>query len=298
MVPSIVARSGSGQEDLATIYNFAATYPEACLHVVDLPWEMTSPDAQLDGAIGIWEDSTGQLVAFAHLWGGLVDFAIRPDAHTMQLDQVILQWAADRLAGSGTDQPPSLFAAAREDDQSRIAAYREHNFGLGSWSLIHMQRNLDDQLPDGPLPEGFVLRHLSGAEDVPGYVDAHRAAFDSTAMTIDWRLRTLQDPQYRPELDVVLTAPDGRIAAFCVCWMVQLRNRGLVGQVEPMGVRPEFRGLGLGRAVLYEGFRRLQMLGAKTVEIEHVDWNRAAQRLYASVGFTATYRVQSFVKDV
>jgi len=32
-------------------------------------------------------------------------------------------------------------------------------------------------------------------------------------------IRTLQQSPYRPELDLVVATSDGRLAAFCVCWL-------------------------------------------------------------------------------
>ena len=46
-----------------------------------------------------------------------------------------------------------------------------------------------------------------------------RAAFNSPNMTEAWRVRLLHRPEYRPELDIVVSAPDGRLAAFCLRWL-------------------------------------------------------------------------------
>jgi ribosomal protein S18 acetylase RimI-like enzyme len=161
-----------------------------------------------------------------------------------------------------------------------------------------MRRSLDGWIPEPSPPEGFFLRPIGGEREVEAYVEAHRAAFGSTAVTADWRRRSLRDPRYRPALDLVAATPDGRLAAFCICWMARMADGHLLGQVEPVGVRPDYRGLGLGRALLHEGFRRLQVLGAESVEIEHVDWNEAAGSLYRSVGFSPLCHVLSFQKEL
>jgi ribosomal protein S18 acetylase RimI-like enzyme len=51
------------------------------------------------------------------------------------------------------------------------------------------------------------------------------------------------------------------------------------------GVHPDYRGRGLGRAVLLGGMTYLTENGAKTIELEVDDLNRSAKELYRSAGF-------------
>jgi hypothetical protein len=68
-------------------------------------------------------------------------------------------------------------------------------------------------------------------------VALHQAVFESKNMTLPWRLRTLSCPEHRPELDLVVTAPDGRLAAFCVGWFANVgAEQRPWGQIEPLWV--------------------------------------------------------------
>ena len=75
---------------------------------------------------------------------------------------------------------------------------------------------------------------------------------------------------------------DGAFGPSCLCWFDPASRSGLF---EPVGTRPAYRGEGLGRAVMLEGLRRLRGLGADTALVTAIHDNRAAIRLYESVGF-------------
>ena len=147
------------------------------------------------------------------------------------------------------------------------------------------------------MPEGFAIRPLAGQAEVPGYVELHRAAFDTRNMTDPWRARTLQHPLYRPDLDLVVTAPEGRLAAFCIAWLDHDSNGTPIGRIEPLGVHPDFRKLGLGRAALVEALRRLRALGAETIYVESDKTEGSAFGFYQTMGFQLVEEVEVFGKD-
>jgi ribosomal protein S18 acetylase RimI-like enzyme len=116
-------------------------------------------------------------------------------------------------------------------------------------------------------------------------------------MTAAWRRRTLAQPDYDPELDLVVEAPDGRLAAFCVCWLGSTATCALAGQVEPLGCHVDFRRYALGRVVLAEGLRRVQERGVESIFVETDDYRNTAYRLYESLGFALLRRVHIYRKD-
>src|SRR5258706_14539858 len=61
-------------------------------------------------------------------------------------------------------------------------------------------------------------------------------------------------PQYDPQLDLMVMAPDGTPAAGCICWVDPV-NR--VGLFERVGTRPQFRRQGLATALMLGGLQRL-----------------------------------------
>jgi ribosomal protein S18 acetylase RimI-like enzyme len=108
-------------------------------------------------------------------------------------------------------------------------------------------------------------------------------------------LRFMRSPVYRPKLDIVAAAPDGRIAAFCIAWL-DTTNR--VGLFEPVGVHPDFQRRGLGKAVVLEGLRRMQTNGMDQATVCSLWHSPAAQALYESAGFRTVDRLQAYKKMI
>jgi ribosomal protein S18 acetylase RimI-like enzyme len=105
--------------------------------------------------------------------------------------------------------------------------------------------------------------------------------------------RRLQaNPGYDAELNPVAVAPDGELAASCMCWLDE-RNRS--GEIEPLGTRHAHRRLGLARAIVLEAARRLRERGAEHVLVYGVSVNEPARRLYASAGFRAERTLHAYV---
>jgi ribosomal protein S18 acetylase RimI-like enzyme len=144
-------------------------------------------------------------------------------------------------------------------------------------------------------PEGYTIQQLQNPSDelLTERAASENQVFDRTITTAF--LRRLQDaPIYRPELDLVMLAPDGTVAAFCTAWF-DARHR--IGICEPIGTLAAHRQRGLAKALMYEGFRRLRTLGATTVSLGHSTSNVAGARLYESVGMSVFDQESLWQKD-
>ena len=75
--------------------------------------------------------------------------------------------------------------------------------------------------------------------------------------------------------------------------MQGLAGRRGTGAVQNVGITPEHRGLGLGRALVLQGLRGFRDTGMRRVHLEATAENSAAVELYRSIGFRlvkTTYR--------
>jgi GNAT superfamily N-acetyltransferase len=82
-----------------------------------------------------------------------------------------------------------------------------------------------------------------------------------------------------------------------VLWLYPGTTGETRGQVEPMGVREDLRGIGLGRAILSEGLRRLHRLGATGAFVETARYRGPALALHESIGFRVLHDVWICRKD-
>jgi mycothiol synthase len=221
----------------------------------------------------------------------------------MEIHRQILAWAnrrARRMLHTPSGHPcwfVMVFAnqADRIQDLEEAGFTSQANVGEDSWSKVLMQRLAQMPVADCALPAGFTIRPLAGKSEVEAYVQLHQAVFESKNMTVEWRRRTLHRPEYLPDLDLAAVAPDGQLAAFCICWLDAEKKSS--GQIEPLGVRADLRKLGLGRAILAEGLRRLHLHGANQVYVETDNYRDAALELYEAVGFRTIQDILVYRQD-
>jgi mycothiol synthase len=304
-VNRIIRREFSGQADLRAMAALVHEAPADNLHVADLPWRLSSWAFDYPDNVGLWVDAGGQMLAWAVMqtpfWA--VDYACHAGAG-QDLHQEILAWA-DGRARQVLGTPSGLAKwcvnvyadqAGRIRDLEQAGFVSQADMGEDSWSKVLMRRPARARLAGYTLPTGVTIRPLAGQSEVSAYADLQRIVFGNKNMTAGWRSRTLQQPQYAPDLDLVAVAPDGNLVAFCICWLDKETNL-VSGQVEPLGVHPDWRKSGLGRAILSEGLRRLRSHGASQIYVETDNYRDAALVLYESAGFRVIRDVLVYAKD-
>lgn len=103
-------------------------------------------------------------------------------------------------------------------------------------------------------------------------------------MKPEWRARTLRTPQYRSELDLVITH-------LMAHWQVSVWA-GLIWVVaEPIGVHPRFHRRGFARTLLLAMLHRCKAHGATSAFIEPYLDNLPIHRACKSVGFQQVHTI-------
>lgn len=286
-----------GADDKQLVLDLVYADPDGQRHALDMPYRLSAWSLDTPDNTRLWADASGCLAGFAIVQGpwGTLDFGVSPAARAAGLEAEIMAWGmarAQAIAGRRR-QPFTLALEARADDAGRIALFQAHGFTEHGWDLLHLARGLDGQIDAPTVPDGFRLRPLRGEAEAGAYVDAHQAAFGSRNMTLEWRQRTLLMPQHWPDLDLVVEAPSGALAAVCIGW---LDPTGARGQVEPLAVRPDYQRLGLGRALLLEMFRRMRAAGARRVSVEAYAAEAAPRALYEAVGFRLQDTIEAYTR--
>jgi ribosomal protein S18 acetylase RimI-like enzyme len=244
-------------------------------HVGDITWGLRQHEGREDEwKIRVWRDS-GRSVAWSWLKEdqALLDFDVRRDRLEL-LDEILAE-------------PDARTAVAFEDDEEVRAALERHGFRRAEdaklnrqGSLLHfLARDLDEAPELPPLPEGFRYRTVEPG-DLPERVAIHRDVWEPSRVSETSFAAVQASWPYRSSLDCVVEAPDGRFAAYCLVWPDD-ENR--VGELEPVGVREEFRRRGLGTAVCTFALRRLYEEGGRQAIVYCV--TDAACGLYESIGF-------------
>lgn len=269
------------------------------IHITDMPYRLTSTWQDHDGEIGLWEDDD-QLLAWAvylPAWWNL-DYAIHPTLRGTSIEKEIFAWGKTQKMVYANRTGEEFYGSVEiykdfpQADQT-IANLEALGYEKFDWTMVRFEIDLQQALPQPKLPQGFQIRPLQGMKEVEAYVDIHRAAFGSDRMTTPWRARTLTHPDYHPKLDLIAVDPQGNLAGFCVCWLWQQ-----IGQIEPLGVHPNYQGLGLGRALELTALQTLQIHGAQVGHVDHTSFNEKAISLSLQTGFKQINQALRYYVDV
>ena len=265
-------------------------------HIGDLLWRMFSNGwFRPKQDIRLWFDGPDHLVGFAWYYRKFHAIDLQVFPRSSALEQEMLAWAETYVKtstnGNGRQQ---LFTNALETDGDRMALLTQLGYERQETFYYHFLRSLPALLPLPQLAPGFTIRHVTD-EDIASKVMAHRAAFHPSQMTEQIYKGLRQAPGYIPELDLAVEGPDGRLAAFCLCWIDPV-NR--IGEFEPVGTHPDFRRQGLARAVLLAGLQRMKAFGAEEVLVLSHGANQAARALYESLDFKILNREYDYMKQL
>jgi mycothiol synthase len=192
-----------------------------------------------------------------------------------------LEWI--RAVGTATD--PAFVDACRRAGYEHIRTW---------W---HMERSIDPPPAPEPPPAGVTIAASEGPHDDPMLHailgEAFAGHFDTQPQTLEeWRD---ENEDFLRDRDLVLVArADGEPAGVETLFLPD--GLGWVGE---LGVLERFRGRGIGRALLLEGFRVLASRGATKVRLNVDSENETgATRLYTSVGMREHRRFAVFEKRV
>ena len=298
----VASRSYGGNEDFLRIRDFLiATYG---LTRTGLNWEIrrwegwcgsrqagherTGERAWM-GDVRMWETADGDLVGAAHPEDpGNAFLQVHPDFRHLEDEMVV--WAEERLAvpteegRRRVDVDVYDYDTQRQELLARRGFVRREDHGYQRWW------NADAPVPEAAVADGYTVRSMRADDDRDRgrWLQASRAVFLHHDTLEEYQARHAGMPSYRPDLHLAAEASDGSFAAFCG---VTFDTVNKIAIFEPVGTHPDHRRKGLARALMCEGLGRVTALGAvRAVVGTHS--GVAANRLYASVGFTECYAVR------
>ena len=207
-----------------------------------------------------------------------------PEGWTALGDE-FMRWGEECARRSGMRALDSL---SRPGDAARLTFLEGHGFKRSGEETILMQRDLRTPIPEAELPEGFAIRAAGGEAEAEALAELHRLAFGTEHMTTGSRLAIMRTPAYDPDLDLVTVAPDGRLAAYCMCSLEEGNGEApgpRAGWTDPVATHPGYQRLGLARALLFTGMRLLRDRGAEYARLGTSSTNMAMQMVAESAGF-------------
>ena len=257
-------------------------------------WRQPNPSRQAADAalafltdhLGLWETPEGDLAGLVTIehadltHPGYGEFFIQRHPDHLTLLPEMMAYAEQNLRNPATQR---LFIHADPEDTDLIPLLEAKGFQPDPSAVnIESEFNLESQpLPETTaLPKGFHLQSMAENNDLPRRCKAFGCAFNHPD-PLEWpAVLSYEDlqhaPDYRKEHDIVVVAPGGEMAAFCLIWHDQPNQ---IAILEPVGAQPAFRRMGLAREAVFEAMRRVRNAGTRKVIVG------SGQKFYQLLGF-------------
>lgn len=240
----------------------------------------------LPEVVYLWE-SDGRLAAVLNPDNpGEAFLQIYPTFHSATLLAEMLTVAEERLAITRPDGRHHLRIWTNAHDEMRQTVLGERGYEKTTPAEYMRRRPLAAPVPEVPLAAGYTVRALGDDGELPArswlswkafHPDEPDEAYEGWA----WYRNVQRVPLYRRDLDLVAVGPNDELAAFCTVWFDDVTRTAVF---EPVGTHPDHQKRGLGKAVMSEGLRRAQRLGATLASVS--SYSAPAHALYESIGFT------------
>ena len=302
-------RAYAGPQDLQAMLGLIRERPRD--QVTDFPGSLDLQEMlavhKIQAHTHLWIDPDGQLACFAILDGDLASayliFEVAPDWKGRSIEEKIMAWAEASIQQAAPIQTRTflLEASSRSDNPECIALLERLGFERQAGGVVHMERSLADPIGKPQLPPGFIIRPIRGEAEAEAWVRLHRAALGTEKMTTEYKLAMMRTPYYDPDMDLVAVAPEGVLAAYCVCF-INVEENALTGQrngcTDPIATHPGFQRRGLSKALMLTGLSLLKERHMETARLGTSSDNIAMVHAAESVGFSISSRVFWFTKPI
>lgn len=144
---------------------------------------------------------------------------------------------------------------------------------------------LDKTSTSYTLPEGFRITTMKDTFDLYQYLRVlwkgfnHELNGDGEFEFSKSKELMAREEMLRPNVDlnlkIAVVSPEGNFVAYCGMWYDPEAGYGVI---EPVATDPDYRKMGLGKAVVLEGIKRIGELGAKRALVG------SSQQFYYSIG--------------
>lgn len=246
-------------------------------------WDWMATHGSLDkavlGEIGVWEDEK-QIVGVATVDCNFgIGFCLTLPEYTF-LKKEMLLYSKDNLSKHGE------FGVVIQDTDLE---FQDIAAELGFYATEEKENDaifyLDKTSTEYKLPEGFYITTMKETFDLYQYMCVLWKGFNHELngegeFEFPKELEApCKESMIRPNVDldlkIAVVAPNGNFAAYCGMWYDPKAGYAVI---EPVATDPEYRKMGLGRAVVLEGIKRVGKLGAKTAIVG------SSQQFYYSIG--------------
>ena len=273
-------------EDAEAVFELYADWQRSNYGQVEIGREMYDTIlASADGSFVAEVD--GRIVGEADASGGWIDVGVEPSVRRRGIGTALLHAAE----GTATAKP-TLLMALQSDAPG--AAFAQANGYEKAWEVWLMGIDLPEAIPEPEWPEGVSVRTYGGEEaearEIKELLDlAYAEEFHHQPATFEsWSRFMFEDPMFDATVWFLAVA-EGKIVGAALNWDE--------GYIKDLVVHPDWRGRGLGKALVYQTFgefkrRELPRVTLKTDSNNPTD----AWRLYERAGMRKERTYEIFQK--
>jgi GNAT superfamily N-acetyltransferase len=253
---------------------------------------------KLEDVVTLWEMNEKIVAMLNADTPGEAFFQIHPAYRDQVCISEMLAVAETNLPSTRENGKKELITWVNEADEAMKSLFTERGYSLSRFKPEFMRlRSFTKPIPDSVPQSGYTVRALGDESELPArswlsWKVFHPDEPDEKYQGWEWYKNVQRVPLYRRDLDIVAVAPDGELAAFCTVWFDDVTRTAVF---EPVGTHPNHQKRGLGKAVMSEGLRRAQRLGAAIASVS--SYSTSAHALYDSMGFTDVDLLEPWIKE-
>jgi mycothiol synthase len=273
-------------EDTEPAFELFADWQRSSYGEVEIGPEMFATTLAGADAVFVAETEDG-LVGHSDVDGGWIGLGVAPAARRRGIGTALLEEAE----GAATTDTTWLVGLTTEPAAAAFAAANGYE---KAWEVWLMGIDLPSEIPEPEWPEGVSVRTYGGEEaearEIKDLLDlAYAEEFHHTPATFEnWSRFMFEDPMFDRKVWFLAVA-EGKIVAAALNWDE--------GYIKDLVVHPEWRGRGLGKALMYQTFGEFKRRGLPRVTLKTDSNNPTdAWRLYERVGMAKERTYEIFQK--
>jgi mycothiol synthase len=294
---------------------------EVSVEEIGIPWtsveetrdDLTAPGRGADDDVLLVADD-GALAGYLWLWADAEPFTevaqfayVRPALWGRGLNAWLLRLGEERALDK-IHRPvpvPPIFLRVSRWATNEAAGRLFTSLGYRYARTFHeMRRELDAPVPAPQVPDRTAIRAFDPERDARAVYATLRDAFaghwGGTFEPFDqWVHQHIEGVSSGFDSALWYVALDHNEVVGVVCCRASSPRSPDAAHVSTLGVRPEWQGRGIGRALLLTAFRELQHRGIAAVDLGVDSQNQTgATRLYEGVGMQTVRRAEWWEKEL
>ncbi len=235
----------------------------------------------------LWKIENGELASFLVHYYSMVWPQVSVNR---QIENEMFAWAERHWAGEEAEIQTLVYDW---DHERQELLTRRGYENLGAVEDVRIY-NLSREMAGSALPEGFRFSNMAEYQNSKAYIDLENSIWGS-GLTEDWFRGKSSAPSYLPELNLLVVSPDGRLAAYSLVWLYPETE---TAEIDPLGTHPEFRKMGLAKAIVLESFRQMRQRGMRYGYIASETDDPILRKFYASFQPIETYQGYLWKKNI